>query len=91
MVDLFLSDYKIFLVFEYFKFKPFITYFSQFDMPKIRKYLYELLISLQTLKNCGIVHRDVKPGNFLYNPSTEKGILIDYGLSEIDPKILNNS
>lgn len=57
-------------------------------MPRIKKYLYELLKGLQTLKQCGIVHRDVKPGNFLYNPTTEKGILIDYGLSEIDPKIL---
>ena len=30
----------------------------------------------------------MKPGNFLYNPNTQKGILIDFGLSEIDKKFV---
>lgn len=55
-------------------------------MPHIRQYLKELLRALSVLKSNGILHRDVKPGNFLYNPQTQKGILIDYGLSEIDKK-----
>jgi cell division control protein 7 len=46
------------------------------------------LIGLKNLKNLGIYHRDIKPGNFLYNPETRKGILIDFGLAEIDPKYL---
>ena len=32
----------------------------------------------------------MKPGNFLYNPKTEKGILIDYGLSEIDKQFVSS-
>ncbi len=52
-------------------------------MNEIRHYLYELLKSLLVLKQNGIFHRDVKPGNFLYNPKTKRGILIDFGLSEI--------
>ena len=30
--------------------------------------MYELLIGLKNLKDLGIYHRDIKPGNFLYNP-----------------------
>ncbi|CAD8205302.1 unnamed protein product [Paramecium pentaurelia] len=84
LVNLFLKDQKIYIVIEYFTYKPFITFFANFDMMQIRKYLYELLKALNILKQNGIYHRDVKPGNFLYNPKTCKGILIDYGLSEID-------
>ncbi|CAD8199665.1 unnamed protein product [Paramecium pentaurelia] len=84
LVNLFLIDQKIYIVIEYFTYKPFITFFANFDMMEIRRYLYELLKALNVLKLNGIYHRDVKPGNFLYNPKTGKGILIDYGLSEID-------
>ena len=42
-----------------------------------------MLLGVRTLKSLGIYHRDVKPGNFLYNKKIKKGILIDYGLSEI--------
>lgn len=43
-----------------------------------------MLKALNNLKKLGIYHRDVKPGNFLYNPETHVGILIDFGLAEID-------
>lgn len=49
----------------------------------IKYYLYELLKALKVLKDIGIFHRDVKPGNFLYNPTTREGHLIDFGLSEL--------
>jgi cell division control protein 7 len=52
-------------------------------MLDVKFYLHELLKGLKELKNLGIYHRDVKPGNFLYNPKLRKGILIDFGLSEI--------
>ena len=48
-----------------------------------------MLLGVKTLKTMGIYHRDVKPGNFLFNKKERKGILIDYGLSEIVNK--NNS
>jgi cell division control protein 7 len=41
---------------------------------------------LKNLKELGIYHRDIKPGNFLYNPDTRRGLIIDFGLAEIDPK-----
>ena len=30
------------------------------------------------------MHRDIKPTNFLYDPPTKSGLLIDFGLSEIE-------
>ena len=52
--------------------------------------MYELLIGLKQLKDLGIYHRDIKPGNFLYNPETKRGMIIDFGLAEIDPNYKNN-
>ena len=90
MANLFLTDQKIYIVIEYFSFKPFITFFSTFTMQDIKDYLRELLKALLVLKQNGIYHRDVKPGNFLYNPETKKGILIDFGLSEIDKSFVSS-
>ena len=28
----------------------------------------------------------MKPGNFLYDPESKRGMIIDFGLAEIDPK-----
>lgn len=43
------------------------------------------------------MHRDIKPTNFLYDPPSRSGLLIDYGLSEIEmdqngnPKVLKDN
>lgn len=57
-------------------------------MEDIKHYLIELLIGLKNLKDLGIYHRDIKPGNFLYNPETKKGMIIDFGLAELDPQFM---
>ena len=47
----------------------------------VKHYLLELLKALKILKDQKIVHRDIKPLNFLYNMKTKKGVLIDFGLT----------
>lgn len=83
-MDLFISDNKVHIITEFIKHKPFISFFSEFNIDEIRYYLYELLKCIKTLKDLGIYHRDIKPGNFLFNPKEKKGYIIDFGLSEID-------
>jgi len=43
-----------------------------------------MLKSVKHLSDNGVIHRDIKPSNFLYDPSTHTGLLIDFGLSEIE-------
>ena len=44
-------------------------------------YMKNLFIALEYLHSHNIIHRDVKPANFLYNRKHRKFALIDFGLS----------
>lgn len=46
--------------------------------------MFTLLRAVELLSEYGVMHRDIKPTNFLYDPTTKKGLLIDFGLSEIE-------
>lgn len=55
-------------------------------MSEMRYYFHSLLTALQWCHSQDVIHRDVKPTNFLYNPTTATGTLCDFGLAEIfDP------
>jgi cell division control protein 7 len=43
-----------------------------------------VLKSVQHLSKFGVVHRDIKPSNILWDSKSKKGVLIDFGLSEIE-------
>lgn len=45
--------------------------------------MYILLNAVDHLADWGVMHRDIKPNNFLYDPATRTGLLIDFGLSEV--------
>lgn len=58
------------------------TYYRTASLPFLRSYfscLFRALLSTHTLQ---IIHRDVKPANFLFDVTTGEGILCDYGLAQ---------
>ena len=58
-------------------------FYRHMDTPHIRQYMRALLRSLKDIHKRGIVHRDVKPANFLFDYESGDGVLCDFGLAEV--------
>ncbi|XP_022737174.1 probable serine/threonine-protein kinase cdc7 [Durio zibethinus] len=54
---------------------------KEIDVFQLQWYAYCLFKALTNLHKQGVVHRDVKPGNFLFSRKTNKGYLIDFNLA----------
>ena len=74
---------QVSLVFKYQTSKPFLTYLKELSLIDVKHYMKILLTAVNHLAEFGVMHRDIKPNNFLYDPATRTGLLIDFGLSEI--------
>ena len=71
-------------MFKYQKSQPFLTFLNDLDLTEIKHYMWCMLKAVEHLGNNGIMHRDIKPSNFLYDKNTRTGLLIDFGLSELE-------
>ncbi|KAL8293663.1 hypothetical protein RQP46_000364 [Phenoliferia psychrophenolica] len=58
------------------------TYYRSASLPLLRSYFASLFRALGGTHRKEIIHRDVKPANFLYDTISATGILCDYGLAE---------
>ncbi|CDO70134.1 hypothetical protein BN946_scf184783.g18 [Trametes cinnabarina] len=57
------------------------VYYNLTEM-EIKHYLFQLLTALDFVHSRGIIHRDVKPANIMFDRARRKLRLIDWGLAE---------
>ncbi|GJJ70048.1 cell division control protein 7 [Entomortierella parvispora] len=72
---------QVIVVLPYFEHKDFRSYYRTLPMDDIRCYLRALLKALAHVHSHKIIHRDVKPSNFLYDLEKRTGVLVDFGLA----------
>lgn len=58
------------------------SYYRTATLPLLRSYFSCLFRALTATHNLHIIHRDVKPANFLYDITTGDAVLCDYGLAQ---------
>lgn len=73
---------QVIAILPYFRHADFRAYFRDMTIPDIRIYLRSLFTALKSTHSKNIIHRDIKPTNFLYDPATQHGVLVDFGLAE---------
>ncbi|KAG2013063.1 CMGC/MAPK protein kinase [Coprinopsis cinerea AmutBmut pab1-1] len=74
---------QVAIVMPYHRNEDFRDYYETLPMEGIKSYFRCLLRALRDIHARGIIHRDVKPANFLFDPSTGQGTLCDFGLAQI--------
>lgn len=70
------------IVMPYFPHERFADYLKSMTTEDIRDYMKNLFIALAKVHENGIIHRDVKPNNFLYDRHQKRYALVDFGLAQ---------
>jgi cell division control protein 7 len=82
LITAFRNTDQVVAILPYFKHTDFREYFRKMTIPDVQIYFRSLFTALAAVHEAGILHRDIKPTNFLYEPSKRRGVLVDFGLAE---------
>ncbi|OMJ17201.1 Cell cycle serine/threonine-protein kinase hsk1 [Smittium culicis] len=76
------NEDQIVIVMPYIKSEDFRSYYLNLSLDGIKFYFKSLFEALAFTHSKKIIHRDVKPSNFLYSVKKKHGVLVDFGLAE---------
>ncbi|KAK3290173.1 kinase-like domain-containing protein [Chaetomium fimeti] len=82
LITAFRSTDQVVAILPYFRHADFRDYFREMTVPDMAIYLRSLFTALHSVHTHNILHRDIKPTNFLYDPDSRRGVLVDFGLAE---------
>ncbi|XP_077471639.1 cell division cycle 7-related protein kinase [Stigmatopora argus] len=70
------------IVMPYMEHQAIVDIIGSLSFEEVRLYIYHLLKALGHIHQFGIIHRDIKPNNFLYNRKARTFALVDFGLAQ---------
>ncbi|XP_011152689.2 cell division cycle 7-related protein kinase isoform X1 [Harpegnathos saltator] len=73
---------SVVFVMPYMKHDKFPDYVKDMTVEETKAYMRALLSALRRVHKFDIIHRDVKPSNFLYDRTNRKYLLVDFGLAQ---------
>lgn len=73
------------IVMPYLEHECFVDILHSLSFQEAKEYMFNLCKALKRIHQFGIVHRDVKPSNFLYNRRLKQYALVDFGLAQGTP------
>ncbi|KKA25745.1 Cell cycle protein kinase [Rasamsonia emersonii CBS 393.64] len=82
LITAFRHQDQVVAVLPFFPHTDFRIQYRTFMVADMRHYFRSLFTALASVHKHGILHRDIKPTNFLYNPERREGVLVDFGLAE---------
>ncbi|KAI8582128.1 hypothetical protein K450DRAFT_171348 [Umbelopsis ramanniana AG] len=74
---------QVMVVLPYLPHDDFRAFYRSMEMDDIRCYFRCLFTALKHVHKNRILHRDIKPGNFLFNYKYRTGMLVDFGLAQV--------
>ncbi|XP_053326225.1 cell division cycle 7-related protein kinase isoform X1 [Spea bombifrons] len=81
----FRNNDHVVIVMPYLEHECFADILHSLSFDEAKDYMYNLFKALKRIHQFGIVHRDVKPSNFLYNRHLKQFALVDFGLAQGTP------
>ncbi|XP_077394206.1 cell division cycle 7-related protein kinase isoform X1 [Festucalex cinctus] len=78
----FRKEDHVVIVMPYMEHQAIVDIIGSLSFEEVRLYIYHLLKALKHIHQFGIIHRDIKPNNFLYNRKAKTFALVDFGLAQ---------